>query len=109
MSELWLAYQQQVAKEAGEAKQRMIEMEKRWKAEAEARRIKWATVPHQRVTADVITDGYVTGPARVIDDCESLTVDDLLEAIANGENEPVIVCDEDGTYHLMARKFRGLD
>ena len=54
-------------------------------------------MPHARTTVDIVTGCGDYGIARLVDD-DNLTADELREAIRNGENEPHVVRDEDGTF-----------
>ena len=107
--DIWREHEKVKAAEREEAKRRHAEWEKE-RAEAEkAWEIKRATMPHTRMTVDLLTCCWVCETARLIEEEEyqSLTADQLREAIANGENDPHVVRDENGDFFLVCAEFRG--
>ena len=106
----WIEHEKAVAARKEEEERRMANLEKE-RVEAErALEIKRATMPRVRATADILTEYFECGTARLIVDEEyqNLTADQLREAIANGENDPHVVRDENGDFFLVYAEFRDL-
>jgi hypothetical protein len=108
-SDIWVEYDKVKSARMEEEKRRADEWEKR-RVEAErAREIKRATMPHTRMTVDLLTCCGECETARLIEgeEYQSLTADQLREAISNGENDPRVVRDENGDFFLVCAEFRG--
>jgi hypothetical protein len=106
LQDKWREHDQAKAARQEQREREEAECRKRREEYATALELKRATMPHTRTTVDIITECYHSGTARLVDD-DNLTADELREAIRNGENEPHIVRDEDGTFFLVNAEFRG--
>ena len=83
------AREEQRAREAAECQKRSEEYAKSWE-------LKRAIMPHTRTTVDIVTECGDCEIARLVDD-DNLTADELREANRNGENDPHVVRDGEGS------------
>jgi hypothetical protein len=90
-----------------EARQREIERAKARDEADEARRVKRLTMPHTKVTAEILTERDENPRLIEGEEYQNLTADQLREAINYGENDPYVVRDPDGTLSLVNAEFRG--
>src|SRR5262245_16492333 len=107
--EIWREYEKAQATKAEKERQQRLEWENARAEYEKAWEIKRATMPNTRVTVDLLTECWDFENGRLIEgeEYQSLTADQLREAIGNGENDPQVVRDEDGTFHLVNAEFRG--
>jgi hypothetical protein len=109
LSHIWSDHQDAKAARAEEERQQQVEWA-RQRAEAdEALRVKRLTMTSTKVMAEILIECWGHKNARLIDEAEyqSLTAEQLREAIRNGENEPHVARDQDGEFFLVNAEFRG--